>query len=98
MVVVPEATNLGVENSVAFGKEMDELLAQKHQRIVFDFRKLEFISSAGLRPLIKTCIALKSGGQVAIVSPPKSPVRKILDLANFRLMASIHDSMDFLVS
>jgi len=49
-------------------------------RLVFDLGRLEYMSSAGIRCLVRARKAIEAGGgQVAVVNP-QPPVRKVLEI------------------
>lgn len=62
-------------------RKLDALLADKSiRRLVFDLAKLEYMSSAGVRCLVRARKALEPhGGRVAVVNAQPA-VRKVLDI------------------
>jgi anti-anti-sigma factor len=70
-------------------------------RLAFDLSQLEYISSAGVRCIIRARKALEPrGGKVAVLNP-QPPVRKVLDIVKaiphgsiFKDVAELDDYLD----
>lgn len=50
--------------------------------LVFDMAGLDYISSMGLRVLMKTANALAAHGGKCIITRPQPPIRKVIEIAN----------------
>jgi len=70
-------------------KALSDLLAQGHSRLVLDFTRLDYISSAGLRTLLRAQqAARKFGGEVRLFGL-NDHVLKVFEMAGFHRMLRI---------
>jgi anti-sigma B factor antagonist len=75
-------------------KALAELLAQEHSRVVLDFTRLAYISSAGLRTLLRAQRAARDlGGEVRLFGL-NDHVLRVFEMAGFHQMLRIADSHD----
>lgn len=66
------------ETAPEFEHALSQLLDDKHNKIVLNLQAVEFLSSAGLRAMVKALKDAKScGGDVRLVSVPE-PIQGIL--------------------
>ncbi|WP_321404748.1 STAS domain-containing protein [Maridesulfovibrio sp.] len=63
-------------------------------KIILDFENLEYISSAGLRVLLKAARELKGGDGKLLLCSLKDYIREVFDLSGFVSFLPIYDSMD----
>ena len=71
---------------------LNELRADGAQKILLNFEKLDFISSAGLRVLLATAQELKgSGGGLRVCSLNKE-VKEVFDISGFSTLLSVFDN------
>ncbi len=69
-----------------------------HTRLVIDFAKLEYISSAGLRGLLLTAKLLKAqSGQICLANPDGN-VKSVFDMSGFSALFKMADSLDAALS
>ncbi len=74
-------------------KKIDLLLQKRPSMIVFDLQKLEYISSMGIRVLIKTIKAMKKmDGSVRYVNL-KPEIKKVFDIVNVMPEQTIFSSV-----
>jgi anti-anti-sigma factor len=60
---------------------LDRVLGKSgNNRLAFDLSQLEYISSAGVRCIIRARKAIEPGGGKVAVLNPQPPVRKVLDI------------------
>ena len=79
-------------------EKVDHLLQKQPSVIVFDMQKLEYISSMGIRVLIKTTKAMKKiDGQVRYVNL-KPEIKKVFDIVNVMPDQTIFTSVEELDS
>lgn len=70
-------------------ERLNELRANGVQKILLNFEKLDFISSAGLRVLLATAQELKgSGGGLRVCSLNKE-VKEVFDISGFSTLLSV---------
>jgi|SRR5690625_4231592 len=75
-------------------KDLDEMLTQQIQSrpaVVLDFSGLEYISSAGLRVLLKAAKQGRSGGGKLALCCLSAHVREVFDISGFSSIFSIHN-------
>jgi len=75
-------------------RELDRVLqAGDHKHLVFDLTNLEYLSSAGIRCLLRARKSLEpKGGKVVLLSP-QPPVRKVLDIVKAMPRSDIFGSV-----
>jgi anti-sigma B factor antagonist len=75
------AGRLDTNTAPALDATLDRVLADSSlPGLVFDLSELEYMSSAGIRCLVRARRAIEPrGGKVAVVKP-QAPVRKVLDI------------------
>ncbi|HLS68286.1 MAG TPA: STAS domain-containing protein [Kiloniellales bacterium] len=74
-------------------KNLDEVLIREVESkpgVVLDFSGLEYISSAGLRVLLKAAKQGRSGGAKLALCCLSSHVREVFDISGFSSIFSIH--------
>ena len=64
----------------ALDKQLDTILAAAPRAVVFELAKLEYISSAGLRCIIRVQKAMREVGGQALVVNPQPTVQKVFDI------------------
>ena len=64
----------------AFDKELDRVLASQTTVLVFDLGKLEYVTSAGIRSLLRAQKAMKARGGSSVLLNPQPTVQKVLDI------------------
>ncbi len=67
-------------------------------KIILDFENLEYISSAGLRVLLKAARELKGGEGKMMLCSLKDYIREVFDLSGFVSFLPIYDNMDECIS
>ena len=81
-------TNTSPEAQVA----LDGLIGEGAQKILVDFEKLDYVSSAGLRVLLSTAKQLsRSGGELRL-SNLNETVREIFEISGFDTLLSVFGS------
>lgn len=74
---------LDIATSPEFEKECATFMEQGQQKIILDFAKLEYISSAGLRSILAIAKKLKSGGGTLALCSLTGLVKEVFDLSGF---------------
>lgn len=75
-------------------KRLFDLIQRGEKRFVLDFKELDYISSAGLRVLVKSVKELKqSDGKLCICSV-KDYIKEVFDLCGFASFLPIHSTLD----
>ena len=73
-------------------KYLNELRAAGVQKILLNFEKLDFISSAGLRVLLATAQELKGSGGALRVCSLNKDVKEVFDISGFSTLLSVHQN------
>lgn len=73
---------------------LTRLIGDGAQKIVVDFKDLEYISSAGLRVLLAAQKRLKQAGGAVFLSALRPEIRKVFDIAGFNRLFSIYPSLE----
>lgn len=73
---------------------IDAEVAKGWKYLVLDLTRLDFISSAGLRVLLKTSKTLKSAGGELRVHGPNETVREIFQISGFDSIFKVFDSRE----
>lgn len=77
-----------------FEERLLNLIQGGENKIILDFENLEYISSAGLRVLLKAARELKGGEGKLILCSLKDYIREVFDLSGFVSFLPIYDTMD----
>ena len=72
-----------------FEKAVDEVLEEANS-LVFDLARVEYISSAGLRVILKAQKVMGNKGKMKIINVPEA-VREIFDITGFSDFLTIED-------
>ncbi len=72
-----------------FEKAVDEVLEEANS-LIFDLEGVEYISSAGLRVILKAQKVMGNKGKMTIVNVPQA-VREIFDITGFSDFLTIED-------
>jgi anti-sigma B factor antagonist len=81
--------NLDTNTSPAAEQEVNRLIEDGKDKIVFNFKDLNFISSSGLRVLLATAKKLKiSGGKMKVCSL-NDTVQEVFDISGFASILSL---------
>lgn len=75
--------NLDTNNSPAAENEVNRLIEEGSDRILFNFMELNFIASSGLRILLATAKKLKTTGGKMMVCSLNETVQEVFDISGF---------------
>lgn len=67
-------------------------------KLVADMAEVHYVSSAGLRVLLKAAKQAKANGGAFAVASPQAPVREVLEISGFDKILAIHGSRDAAVA
>lgn len=88
--VVTVTGRLDSESMPAFDAQMAPLLAQPHGRILMDLGAVTFISSLGLRSLLRIIKhAAASGGRAALFAVP-APILEVIEMTGFSSLVDLY--------
>ncbi|MBI4962349.1 MAG: STAS domain-containing protein [Desulfomonile tiedjei] len=77
-----------------FDSKMEGLFGQGEKKVVLDFGKLEYVSSAGLRSILVAAKKAKAAGGSVCCCDLQSMVKKVFDLSGFAAMVPVFDSVE----
>ncbi len=63
-------------------------------KVLADLAEVHYVSSAGLRVLLKAAKQAKTAGGTFAISGPQPPVREVLEISGFDKILAIHPSRD----
>ena len=85
---------LDSNTSPAFEKKIISAIEEGESTVVVDFESLDYISSAGLRVLLKAAKQLKkSEGRIHLCSM-KDYIKEVFDIAGFTTFLPVYSSLD----
>jgi anti-sigma B factor antagonist len=79
---VSPAGSLDTNTYTILEKKIASLTEVKPKAIIFDFQDLEYISSAGIRVIMKTKKAMKKSGGTTAFLNMQAPIQKVFDIIN----------------
>ncbi|MGB3211437.1 MAG: STAS domain-containing protein [Desulforhopalus sp.] len=77
-----------------FEQQLQDLLATPCTHLVFDFNNLDYISSAGLRVILNTAKAYRTGQYHFITCAMQEHVQEVFEISGFDSFITIHRSID----
>jgi anti-anti-sigma factor len=77
-----------------FDAQLDAVLASDANVIVFDLKRLEYITSAGLRSIFRAQKAMRERAGRTLVLDPQPPVQKVFDIVKALDTDSIFRSVE----
>jgi anti-anti-sigma factor len=77
-----------------FENQLQDFLTTPCTHLVFDFNNLDYISSAGLRVVLNTAKAYKSGQYLFITCAMQEHVQEVFEISGFDSFITIHRSID----
>jgi anti-sigma B factor antagonist len=85
---------LDSNTSPDFEKRLSEVIRQGTRRLVVDFGALDYISSAGLRVILKTTKDIKRAEGLLVLCAMKDYVREVFEIAGFDSFLPISTSLE----
>ena len=76
--------------STAFAKEVGELIVGTNPKILIDFTKIDFVTSAGIRALMVLMKKAEASGVAFALCGVNQQVREVLDTAGLAPIFTIH--------
>jgi anti-anti-sigma factor len=77
-----------------FEQQLQDFLVSPSTHLLFDFNNLDYISSAGLRIILNTAKAYKSGKYLFITCAMQEHVQEVFEISGFDSFITIHRSLD----
>ena len=85
---------LDSNTSPDFEKRLSEVIGQGTRRMVVDFGSLDYISSAGLRVILKTTKDIKRAEGLLVLCAMQDYVREVFEIAGFDTFLPIFTSLE----
>ena len=82
------------DSAPAVEKELEPVIGRHPARLLFDFSKTDYISSAGVRVLIKTRHAVAGWGCIIAFASLCSQVEYIFEIAGFQKIFAIYQTRE----
>ncbi len=84
----------GSLNTITSGPAAEELtlITQNSSKLLLNFTELEFLSSAGLRIILRTAKQLQQEGGTLKICNPSGAVREVMEISGFDKLLDLHDS------
>ena len=93
-VVVSPAGRIDSTTSDRLEQHLSKLVAGGERRVVVDFSRVEYISSAGLRVMLALAKRMKDARGAVALCGMGDPVRQVFELAGFLPLFAIDGSRD----
>jgi anti-anti-sigma factor len=98
--VIQPGGRLDSSTATRFESEINKILQRSTRLIVMDFQDLDYISSAGVREIIKTRNALKKNGGKLVFMNLQPQIKKVFDIINalpaMQIFMSVEELDDYL--
>ena len=83
VLIVTPSERLDTGNAPAVEQEVMRRIEAGTSKIVFDFERTDYVSSAGLRVLLKVAKSLNRSGTGVAVCRTNSHIKEVLELSGF---------------
>lgn len=93
-VVITLTRRFDTDSAPLVDAELKPVLAKHPERVLFDFSKTYYISSAGIRVLLKATHAIKDGGGTVAFSSLCDQVQDIFEIARFTKIFAIYKTRE----
>ncbi len=93
IVILTLSGRLDAMNATEYEKAIDDVLGTGTTLLILDLDTLEYVSSAGLRVILKAAKTLYGSGRLALARPQEG-VKEILEMTGFSEIMPIHDSVE----
>lgn len=98
IVVLGPVGRLDSAGAPAFEKAMMGVIERGETKIVVDFGKLDYISSAGLRVLLMGAKKTQAGGGKVTLCALKPNIREVFEVSGFLTIFTVHDTREAAVA
>ena len=81
--------NLDTNNSLTAETEVNRLIGEGSDRLLFNFGNLNFIASSGLRVLLSTAKQLKASGGRMVICNLNATVQDLFEISGFATILNL---------
>jgi len=92
--VVTLPRRFDTDSAPAVDKELEPVIGRHPERLLFDFSGTDYISSAGMRVLVKTVHTMKDRGGTVAFSSLNSQVEYIFEIAGFQKIFTVYKTRE----
>jgi anti-sigma B factor antagonist len=92
VTVVDVFGSLDTQSSGAASDAMARIMKEGGNKMLVNLENLEYVSSAGLRVLLRTAKQLTAAGGILKLCSPAGAVKEVMDISGFRNFLDLHDS------
>lgn len=92
--VVTVAGRLDTISATEFDLKLGDTIAQGEHRLVLDFSRLEYVSSAGLRSVIAAAKSANSRGGSVCCCGLTGVVKRVFEVSGFTTLLPIFETVD----
>jgi anti-sigma B factor antagonist len=85
---------LDSNTAMGFEQKLFECIENGTQRLILDFQELDYISSAGLRVILKATKSLKSADGKLVLCAMQDYVKEVFEISGFDSFLPIEASLD----
>jgi anti-sigma B factor antagonist len=85
---------LDSNTAMGFEQKLFECMENGTQRMILDFQELDYISSAGLRVILKATKNLKSGEGKLVLCAMQDYVKEVFEISGFDSFLPIEATLD----
>lgn len=83
---------LDTQSSGAASDEMNRIIKEGNNKMLVNLEYLEYMSSSGLRILLRIAKQLSTAGGTLKVCNPAGAVKEVMDISGFSNFLDLHDS------
>ena len=92
VLVIEIAGQLDTQNSGEASERLSEIVKNGHKKVLLNLEELEFISSAGLRVILRTSRALEEQGGHLKVCGASGLVTEVFVVAGFNILLDLSEN------
>ena len=92
--IVALSGRLDSNSAPQFEQQLQDFLVSPRSHLLFDFNNLDYISSAGLRIILNTAKAYKTGEYLFLTCAMQEHVQEVFEISGFDSFITIHRSLD----
>ena len=93
-IVITLTRRFDTDSAPLIENELQPVIGQHPERVLFDFSKTDYISSAGIRVLLKSTRSITEGGGTVAFSSLCDQVQYIFEIAGFTKVFTIYKTRD----
>lgn len=80
------------DSSPEMGRSLDQIIDQGHHKLVLDLGSVDYISSAGLREIVRVFKRVQQDSGDLRIANPSDPVMAVMELAGLDSMLQIYQT------